>query len=66
MTREEFICHMRRFEERTERFAARNPSRDELLEFIRFQLSARIMVAELDMTGRDLARLIEATPIFEA
>lgn len=65
LTREEFIEHVKRLEAKLERFIAReNPSRDELLDFIRTELTLRVLVTELhDLDGDELAAMINATPI---
>lgn len=65
LTREEFTEHFRRLEAKLERFVAReNPSRDELLDFIRLELTLRVLVTEMhDLSGDELAAMINATPI---
>ena len=65
LTREEFVEHLRRLEMKLEDYVAREyPSRDELLEFIRFELSLRVLVAELkELSDVELAELINSTPV---
>jgi hypothetical protein len=65
MTPQEFCDHVRRLEEKLERFVAReNPSRAELLEWIRSEFSARVMVTELNVSGDEVAEIVTSTPLF--
>ena len=52
----------RRFEYCFDRFLATNPSREDLVDWLRSQLTARILHEEMQIDIDDLTALIRSTP----
>lgn len=63
LTREEFIRHLRYLEEAIDRGTAMTFTRDELLQWVRNEITARIMAVEMNISGTELTELINSTPI---